>query len=98
MRPRHRPGRTALGAATLAFYVVLFVGGGQDIIAQQTDIDVGTIRTMLRIGLFVVPPLVAMIVWKVCRDLAAEADSTACNGASARDPASQTPTPRSPPA
>ena len=98
VRPRHRPGRTALGAATLAFYVVLFVGGGQDIIAQQTDIDVGTIRTMLRIGLFVVPPLVAMIVWKVCRDLAAEADSTACNGASAPDPASQTPTPRSPPA
>ncbi len=44
VRPRHRPRRTALGAAVLAFYVVLFVGGGQDIIAQQTNIDIAEVR------------------------------------------------------
>jgi ubiquinol-cytochrome c reductase cytochrome b subunit len=72
VRPRHRPRRTALGVAVLAFYVVLFIGGGQDIIAQQTDIDIATVRLVLRIGLLVVPLVSGAITWKVCHDLAAE--------------------------
>ena len=79
VRPRHRPRRTALGAATLAFYVVLFVGGGQDVIAQQTDIDLGTVRLVLRIALVVAPLVVAALTWKLCHDLAAEDDGEAAD-------------------
>ena len=36
-RPRDRPVRTAIGTGVLAFYIVLFVAGSQDIIAQKLD-------------------------------------------------------------
>ena len=42
-RPRDRPVRTALGVATLVFYVVLFAAGAQDIWAQHLNVDEGTI-------------------------------------------------------
>ena len=66
------PERTALGVAVLAFYVVLFIGGGQDIIAQQTDIDIGTIRLVLQDRAGRGPRHRRCMAWKLCRDLAAE--------------------------
>jgi ubiquinol-cytochrome c reductase cytochrome b subunit len=69
-RPRDRPIRTALGTATLAFYVILFIGGGQDIIAQKFDVTITAVTLALRIALLAGPLLAALIAYKLCRDLA----------------------------
>jgi ubiquinol-cytochrome c reductase cytochrome b subunit len=71
-RPRDHPVRTAFGAAVLAFYFVLFVGGGQDVIAQQINWRVEAVTWTLR-GLLVGLPLIAAVVaYKWCRDLVRE--------------------------
>lgn len=71
-RPRDRPHRTALGSATLAFYVVLFLGGGQDVIAQKFNISIQAVTSVFRIAALAVPAGVALIAYKFCRDLAAD--------------------------
>ena len=70
-RPRDRPWRTGLGATVLAFYVVLFIAGGEDIWASQLGVSVVPVRTAFRIAIFVIPPLVGLFTAKVCRDLLA---------------------------
>jgi ubiquinol-cytochrome c reductase cytochrome b subunit len=71
-RPRDRPVRTSLGMATLTFYVVLFVGGGQDIIAQKFNLSIRAVTLTLQIAVLVVPALVAVLTYRLCRDLAAD--------------------------
>jgi ubiquinol-cytochrome c reductase cytochrome b subunit len=68
-RPRNRPVRTALGAATLSFYLVLLVAGSQDIGAQKLGLPQPFVTNALRILLLGLPPLVAAIAWKWCHDL-----------------------------
>jgi ubiquinol-cytochrome c reductase cytochrome b subunit len=70
-RPRDRPVRTAVGVAVLTFYVVLFVAGAQDIIAQHLGAPIATVTVTLRVLLFVLPVLVAALAWKLCHDLSA---------------------------
>jgi ubiquinol-cytochrome c reductase cytochrome b subunit len=70
-RPRHRPVRTALGVATLTFYVVLLLAGGQDIIAQKLGLDIVPVTETFRVLVFALPPAVALLAWKLCRDLSA---------------------------
>jgi ubiquinol-cytochrome c reductase cytochrome b subunit len=73
-RPRDRPARTALGTGVLTFYVVLFVAGSQDLIAQYGSLGVPTVTWTLRILLVVLPLVVAGVTWRLCRELqAAEA-------------------------
>jgi ubiquinol-cytochrome c reductase cytochrome b subunit len=69
-RPRDRPLRTALGAGVLAFYIILFAAGGQDIWAQHLNVSVIAVRNWFRVLVFVVPAVVALLAWKLCRDLA----------------------------
>jgi ubiquinol-cytochrome c reductase cytochrome b subunit len=70
-RPRDRPWRTGLGATVLAFYVVLFGAGGDDIWAQRLGVSIAPVRNGFRIALFVIPPLIGLFTAKVCRDLRA---------------------------
>jgi ubiquinol-cytochrome c reductase cytochrome b subunit len=69
-RPRNRPLRTAMGTGVLTFYIVLFVAGSQDIIAQKLQTDIATVTNTLRVSLIVVPLVTALIAWRVCHDLA----------------------------
>ena len=70
-RPRGRPVRSAVGAGALTFFVVLFVAGAQDVIAQKLSLSIPAVTNALR-GLAVGLPLViALLTWKVCRDLSA---------------------------
>jgi quinol---cytochrome-c reductase cytochrome b subunit len=62
-RPRNAPTRTALGAAMLTFYIVLMIGGGNDIIAYNFDLSFNTMIRVLQVLLFV-GPVVAFIVAK----------------------------------
>jgi ubiquinol-cytochrome c reductase cytochrome b subunit len=70
-RPRDRPIRSALGAATFTFYAVIGLAGGQDIIAQQLDVSINDVLWGLRVLLFVGPVATAIFVYKLCRDLRA---------------------------
>ncbi len=60
-RPRNVPTRTALGAALIAFYVVLMIGGGNDVIAYNFDLSINTMIRVLQVSLFVVPVIVFMV-------------------------------------
>ncbi|HZQ59489.1 MAG TPA: ubiquinol-cytochrome c reductase cytochrome b subunit [Acidimicrobiales bacterium] len=71
-RPRNRPARTALGTGVLAFYLVLFAAGSQDIIAQHLGVSVVDVDYTFR-GLVVgVPIVVAFITYHWAAQLAAE--------------------------
>ncbi len=62
-RPRNAPTRTALGAAVVSWYIVLMIGGGNDIIAYNFSLSFNTMIRVLQVSLFVVP-VVTFIVTK----------------------------------
>ncbi|HUW16386.1 MAG TPA: ubiquinol-cytochrome c reductase cytochrome b subunit [Actinomycetes bacterium] len=65
-RPRNAPTRTALGAMALSFYVMLWIEGGNDLIASTFSMNVYTITWFFRIAIFVVPPLVFVATRRIC--------------------------------
>ncbi len=69
-RPRDRPVRTALGMATIAFYSVLFVAGGSDVVSTIFHVSVNASIWAYRVLALTLPPLVALLTWRLCRDLA----------------------------
>jgi ubiquinol-cytochrome c reductase cytochrome b subunit len=68
-RPRDRPVRTAIGVGTLTFYIVLFLAGSQDIGAQKLAVAIPTLTRVFQGMLVVLPVLVGLLAWKLCRDL-----------------------------
>ena len=54
-RPRDVPARTALGAMAVAFYIVLTLSGGNDVIADKFHISLNAMTWAGRIGLLIVP-------------------------------------------
>ncbi len=70
-RPRHRPVRTACGVATLTFYGVLLLAGGQDIVAQRLGVSVISVLRTFQVLVVVLPVLTALFAWKLCADLSA---------------------------
>ena len=56
-RPRDNPVRTGLGAMAIAFFVVLLVSGGNDVIAHKFNISLNAMTWAGRIGLLILPPL-----------------------------------------
>jgi ubiquinol-cytochrome c reductase cytochrome b subunit len=71
-RPRDHPIRSAFGAAVLTFYVVLFVAGSQDIIAQKLKVSIVPVTRVLRILVMVLPVVVAVVTYLVGHDLRRE--------------------------
>jgi ubiquinol-cytochrome c reductase cytochrome b subunit len=65
-RPRDRPVRTAIGAMSLSFYIVLLIGGGNDIIASIFHLSINQITYVLRAALFLLPPLVYVVTKRIC--------------------------------
>jgi quinol---cytochrome-c reductase cytochrome b subunit len=70
-RPRDRPLRTAIGVATLTFVLILFFAGGDDVIAARFDLSLNDVVWTFRVLVIVVPPLVALITYRLCRELQA---------------------------
>jgi ubiquinol-cytochrome c reductase cytochrome b subunit len=70
-RPRQRPVRTALGVATLSFYVICFLGGASDVLSSTFGLSVNAVLWTFRFALFVVPPVAATITYRLCRELSA---------------------------
>jgi len=65
-RPRDVPVRTGIGAMSLTFYVLLLIGGGNDIIASIFDLSINQITWALRVGLLVLPPIAYVVTKRIC--------------------------------
>jgi ubiquinol-cytochrome c reductase cytochrome b subunit len=65
-RPRDAPTRTAIGAMSLSFYLILWISGGNDVIASIFRISVNATTYAGRAALLVVPPLVYVVTKRIC--------------------------------
>ena len=70
-RPRQRPVRTALGAATLSFYVICFLGAASDVLASTFGLSVNAILWTFRILVLAAPPVVGWVTYRLCKELSA---------------------------
>ncbi|WP_424214136.1 cytochrome b [Streptomyces sp. BI20] len=68
-RPRNVPTRTAFGVAWIAWYLVLLVGGGNDMFAQYFHLSINSITWFVRIGFFAVPVIAFIITKRICLGL-----------------------------
>ncbi len=68
-RPRNRPVRTSMGAATLTFYALLTLSGSTDVLATTFGLSVNVVLVACRVALIVVPPLIALTTYRLCREL-----------------------------
>ena len=65
-RPRDVPVRTGIGAMSIAFYLVLMISGGNDVIAAIFHVSVNMTTYVGRVALFVLPPIVYFITVRWC--------------------------------
>ena len=68
-RPRDVPVRTSLGAMAITFYLVLFLSGGNDLIAKAFSISLNAMTWGGRILLLVLPPIAYLLTYRVCLGL-----------------------------
>ncbi|MDF3288545.1 cytochrome bc1 complex cytochrome b subunit [Streptomyces silvisoli] len=68
-RPRNRPVRTGFGAAWISWYLILLVGGGNDLWATHFHLSINAITWTVRIGFFLVPVLTFVITKRICLGL-----------------------------
>jgi ubiquinol-cytochrome c reductase cytochrome b subunit len=69
-RARDHPLRTALGAAALSFYTVLFFAASNDLMAKWLSFPVGTITWVFRVLLLVLPAVVGYVTHRLMTALA----------------------------
>ncbi|MGW3459987.1 cytochrome bc1 complex cytochrome b subunit [Streptomyces olivaceoviridis] len=65
-RPRDRPTRTGLGVAGIAWYAVLLMAGGNDVLTVWFGVSVNVLTWIFRVALFVLPVLSFLVTKRVC--------------------------------
>lgn len=70
-RPRQRPVRTALGAATISFYTVSFIAGGSDVLAATFGLSVNAVLWTFRFAVLLAPLVVGWVTYQLCKELSA---------------------------
>jgi ubiquinol-cytochrome c reductase cytochrome b subunit len=68
-RPRDNPVRTALGAMSIAFYGLLWMNGGNDLIAYAFHTEISYVTRFTQVALIVVPPIVFKVTKRACLGL-----------------------------
>ncbi|MCQ4081586.1 ubiquinol-cytochrome c reductase cytochrome b subunit [Streptomyces sp. RB6PN25] len=68
-RPRNHPVRTGVGAAWIAWYLVLLLGGGNDIVATHFHLSINAVTWFVRIGFFLLPLLTFVATKRICLGL-----------------------------
>jgi ubiquinol-cytochrome c reductase cytochrome b subunit len=68
-RPRDMPTRTGLGVGFVVFYVMLWIAGGNDILAAAIDVPVNWVTRFLQISLILVPAMAYSITKRICLGL-----------------------------
>ncbi len=79
-RPRNAPTRTAFGAAGITAFGLLWISGGNDIIATQFGLDFYAITWTLRVLVFVGPVLAFLVTKRVCIGLQRQDSETVLHG------------------
>ncbi len=67
--PRDAPVRTAFGVAGITFYFILFVVGGDDVLAGFFGWNLNDMVPALQIALIVLTPLSGIVAWRASKDL-----------------------------
>src|SRR3984957_6897169 len=70
-RPRDRPLRTAVGAATFAFYFVLFGASATDVLANYLSLSLNFVLLSFRVLCIAVPIIVFPVTYKICKEMQA---------------------------
>ncbi len=68
-RPRNAPVRTAIGAAAIVMYLVMFVAAGNDLMAIKMGLSINDITQVLRVLFFLGPVLTFWITKRICVSL-----------------------------
>lgn len=68
-RPRNAPVRTAIGAAGVMFYAILWAGASTDLIATQFKMSLNQVLTAMQISLIVLPIVSFMVTKRICLSL-----------------------------
>ena len=68
-RPRNAPVRTSIGVVAIVFYGILWIGGGNDIIATTVDLSFNALAWTLRVLLIAAPPIAFVVTKRICLGL-----------------------------
>jgi ubiquinol-cytochrome c reductase cytochrome b subunit len=68
-RPRNHPVRTGLGVAWITAYGVLFLAGGNDVIAYTFHLSINAITWTCRVLLFAAPVVAFVVTRRICLGL-----------------------------
>jgi ubiquinol-cytochrome c reductase cytochrome b subunit len=68
-RPRNQPTRTGIGAAMITFYALLWIAGGNDIVATHFGLSLNAVSWFLRIAVFLGPVVAFWITRRVAISL-----------------------------
>ncbi len=65
-RPRNNPTRTGFGVAAMTCYAMLWIGGGNDLVATQFSVSLNAVTYFLRVAVFVAPVLAFILTKRIC--------------------------------
>ena len=65
-RPRNNPTRTAFGVAAMTGYAMLWIGGGNDLVATQFHVSLNAVTHFLRVAVFVAPVIAFLVTKRIC--------------------------------
>jgi ubiquinol-cytochrome c reductase cytochrome b subunit len=65
-RPRNAPTRTAIVVTLMTIYGLLWIAGGNDIIADLFDLDLNAITIFMRVMVFVGPVIAFIVTKRIC--------------------------------
>ena len=68
-RPRNAPTRTAFGVAWVTAYMIMLIGGGNDIVATHFHLSINAVTWFVRIGFFVGPVIAFVVTKRICLGL-----------------------------
>jgi ubiquinol-cytochrome c reductase cytochrome b subunit len=68
-RPRDNPTRTGLGVMSLVFYGLLWMNGGNDLIAYAFHVEINAVTRFTQVALILGPPISFMITKRACLGL-----------------------------
>ncbi|WP_026876963.1 cytochrome b [Jiangella gansuensis] len=68
-RPRDLPVRTGLVAAFVAFYLILWIAGGNDVVATLLHVPLNGLTRALQVAVVVMPPLAFWAAKRICLGL-----------------------------
>ena len=65
-RPRNMPSRTAIGAAGVTFYAVLWAAASSDLVATHFMLSIEAVITVLQFALFLAPVAAFFVTKRIC--------------------------------